>query len=207
MPIKKIKAAKKAIIAGLDMNGDGVIDRKDAIVAARIIGAETIGAGATALVSATAGSAIVAIGATAIATKVTAVAGGAAGAFIAATFGTATATISVLAVGHSSLLLASTTVTSAVGAKILAASSGAGVLLAQEANGTVAGFPVIQSIAISNAVAAPKVILVAGIPMAVNVTIAAGLTAIVIVGGYAYYLLTKDRLADSGRLSGVPVLA
>lgn len=207
MPINRIRAAKKAMISGLDLNGDGVIDHRDAIVAAKIVGSATVGAGATALASASMGSAIIATGATSIAAKVTAVAGGAAGAFAAITVGATTTPIAILAVGPSFVLLATGTVTTAVSAKVLAVSTVAGAFVAQAANGVVAGFPVIQSIAISNAVAAQEVILIAGIPMAVNVAIAAGLIAIVIVGGYAYYLLTKERLPDGNEINAPLVLA
>jgi hypothetical protein len=97
-------------------------------------------------------------------------------------------------------LLASATVTSAVSAKLFAASATAGALIGQSTAGAVAGFPIIKSIALSNAIAANEVILVAGVPMAVNVAIATGFVAIVIVGGYAYYLLTKDRITDGNML-------
>ena len=62
----------------------------------------------------------------------------------------------------------------------------------------------IKSIALSNAIAANEIVMVAGVPMAVNAALAAGLIAIVIVGGYAYYLLTKDRVTADGQLVPSP---
>lgn len=201
MPLGKLKAARNALVGALDVNGDGVIDHRDAIVAAKIAGASAAGVGVTAFASASAGSAIIATGATAVAAKVTAVAGAVAGAFIASTVGTATATVSVLALGPSSLLLGSVTITSAVSAKVLAVSMSAGALMGQAANGVIAGMPVIQQIALSNAIAAKQVVLIAGVPMGVSAALAAGLIAIVIVGGYAYYLLTVDQIDST---DGIP---
>ncbi|MDO8280490.1 MAG: hypothetical protein Q7T63_20540, partial [Burkholderiaceae bacterium] len=63
MPIGKLKAARNALIGALDVNGDGVVDHRDAIVAAKIAGATAAGVGVTALASASAGSAIIATGA------------------------------------------------------------------------------------------------------------------------------------------------
>jgi hypothetical protein len=194
MPINYIKTVAKAATNALDVNGDGVVDHRDAIAAVKIAGVATAGVGATAAAGAFSGSAIVATGATAIAAKVTAVVGAAAGGFIAATFGTASATVSIVAIGPSSVLLASSTVSSAVGAKLLAASAATGALIAQGATSMVAGLPVIKSIAISNAIAANEIVIIAGIPMAVNAALVAGLIAIVIVGAYAYYILTKDAV-------------
>lgn len=62
----------------------------------------------------------------------------------------------------------------------------------------------IKSIALSNAIAANEIVMIAGIPMAVNAALAAGLIAIVIIGGYAYYLLTKDRITSAGQLLPTP---
>lgn len=196
MVIKKLVAGKNAVMSTLDVNGDGVVNHQDAVVAAKIAGAAAIGVGATAAVSAAAGSAIVAAGAAAVAAKVGAVAGATAGVFIAASLGTASATFSVMAVGPAAVVIASGSVTSAVSVKLLAVSMGAGALLGKTASGAIAGLPIIKASALTNAVAAHEVIMVAGVPMAVNAALVAGLIAIVIVGGYAYYLLTKDRSSD-----------
>jgi hypothetical protein len=192
-----VRRTAKGAVSALDVNGDGAITRKDAVVASKIIGAAISGAGATAAASAMSGSAIVASGASAIAAKITAISGAAAGAFIAAILGpTTTTAIGIIQVGSSLLVCSSTTVT-AVSAKLAALSASGGALAAQVANGTVAGLPVIKSMALSNAVAANQVVVVAGIPMGISAAIAAGLVAVIIVGGYAYYLLTKDRADDS----------
>ena len=68
----------------------------------------------------------------------------------------------------------------------------------------VAGLPIIKSIAISNAIAANEIVMIAGIPMAVNAALAAGLIAIVIVGAYAYYVLTKDAIKTVEEEPGLP---
>ncbi len=82
---------------------------------------------------------------------------------------------------------------------------GAGALIGKTASGAIAGLPIIKAAALSNAVAAHEVIMVAGVPMAVSTALVAGLIAIVIVGGYAYYLLTTDRI--EGEALGLPDLA
>lgn len=196
MVMKRLVAGRKAVLSSLDVNGDGVVDSKDAVVAAKIVGAAAVGVGATAVASASAGSAIILSGAAAVAAKVGAVAGATAGGFIAASLGTATASFSVVAIGPAGVLLASGSVASAVSAKVLAVSMTAGALIGKTASGAIAGLPIIKATALTNAVAANEVILIAGVPMAVNAALVAGLIAIVIVGGYAYYLLTKDRVDE-----------
>lgn len=205
MPTKVLKAAKDMASKTLDLNGDGVVDHRDAVVAAKIIGAAAAGVGSTALASAAAGSAIVATGASAVAAQVTALAGAAVGAFVAATLGTSTAAMSIVALGPTSLFIGTVSVTTAVSTKVLAASAATGALVGQLANGTLAGLPVIQQIALSSAISANEIVLVAGVPMGVSAALAAGLIAIVIVGGYAYYLLTKDRLSEEDLGLGEPV--
>jgi hypothetical protein len=206
MPIKRLKSAKSSLISGLDVNGDGVVDHRDALVAAKIAGATAVGAGATALASASAGSMIIATGAAAVASKVAAISGAAAGAFLAVTLGsTTTAAFGIFHVG-STLIVASSSVTTAVGAKLAAAAAGSGALIGQAASGTIAGLPIIQKVSLANAVAANEVIVVAGIPMGVTAAIAAGVVAIVIIAGYAYYLLTKDRVNACDAIGDDPAL-
>lgn len=199
MPIQKLRNA-------LDVNGDGVIDHRDAIVAAKIAGATVVGAGATALASASAGSAIVATGATVLAGKVAAIAGAAAGVFIATTVGTTTtAAFGIFQIG-SSVIVATSSVTVGLSAKLAALTAGGGALLGQVGTNTIAGLPIVQKIALANAVAAKDVIVIGGVTFGVTAAITMGLIAIVIVGGYAYYLLTKDRLDESEVEFGVPIL-
>jgi len=206
MPIKKMRSLGGTVNKALDVNGDGVVDHKDAVAAAKIAGAAVAGAGATALISAAAGSAIVATGATALATKVGAIAGAAAGTFIAVTFGSmTTASFGVLQIG-STLLVSSSAVTTAVSAPLAAASAAGGALIGGASN-SLAGFTVIQKVALSQAASAGKVITVAGVPMGVSAAVVAGLVAIVIVGGFAYYILTKDctgKAAESSQMLPQP---
>lgn len=205
MPIKKIRAAASSFSSVFDVNGDGVIDHRDAVAAAKIAGSAAAGVGGTVLISAAAGSTLVATGASALAAKVTMVAGAAAGAFIAVTLGSATtAAFGVMQVG-STLFISSASMTTAVSAKLAAVAAGGGTVIAQALNGTIAGFPIIGQIALSEAVSSGSVVIVGGIPMGVTAAVAAGLIAIVIVGGYAYYVLTKDRINGAEESSFVPV--
>ena len=68
--------------------------------------------------------------------------------------------------------------------------TGAGKLVGR----TIAGLPIIQQIALSQAVSAGQVIVFSGVPVGVTVALATGL--IVIVGADAYYILTKDAISD-----------
>jgi len=194
MPIERMKSIAGSVSGALDVNGDGVVNYLDAIAAAKLAGAAVAGAGVTAAAGALAGSAIVATGATAIAAKVTFVAGAAAGAFIAATLGTTTVVTACVLDFGSVVLIGASSVTSA-SAPLLAAASTASGWLAQAATGKVAGMAIIQQVALTKAVAAGEIILIAGVPIGVTAAIATGLIAIVIVAGYAYYLLTKDAVS------------
>lgn len=197
MVIKLIKDAASSASSLFDVNGDGVVDYKDAIAAAKITGAAVVGAGATAAAGAVAGSTIVTTGATAIAAKVAMISGAAAGAFIAGTFGATTAVSATIVQYGSVVVLGSSAVTSVSG-PLLAAAAGAGSWAAQAATGKLANLTIIKTIALSKAVSAGEVILIGGVPIGVTAALAAGLIAIVIVGAYAYYVLTKDAVPDEG---------
>lgn len=197
MPIARIKSAAKNMSGVLDVNGDGVIDHLDAVAVAKIAGSAVAGFGATAAAGAMAGSAIVATGATAISAKVTFMAGAAAGAFIAGTLGTSTVITACVLDFGSFVVIGASSVTS-ISAPLVAAASTAGGWMAQAATGKIAGMAIIQKLALANAVTAGEVIVIAGVPIGVTAALAAGLNAIVIVAGYAYYLLTKDAISDSG---------
>jgi hypothetical protein len=54
---------------------------------------------------------------------------------------------------------------------------------------------------------AGEIVMVAGVPMGVVAAIAAGLIAIVIVGAYAYYVLTKDAVGAEEQGQGLPAPA
>ena len=203
MPIRYIKKAAKAAANVLDVNGDGVIDHRDAVAAAKIAGAVTVGAGATAAAGAIAGSTIVTTGATAIAAKVAMLGGAAAGAFIGATLGaTTTITAGIVQIG-STVVVGSSSVTS-VSAPLLAAAASTGSWAAQLATGKIADMAIIKSVALSKAVTAGEVVVIGGVPMGVAAAIAAGLIAILIVGAYAYYILTKDAVESVRDPVGAP---
>lgn len=195
MPIERIKNIAGNMSGVLDVNGDGVVDYLDAIAAAKIAGSVVAGAGATAAAGALAGSTIVATGAAAIAAKVAFLAGAAAGAFIAGTLGASTVVSACIIDLGSVVIIGSSTVTT-ISAPLVAAASTASGWLAQVATGKVAGMAIIQQVALSQAVTAGEVIVIAGVPIGVSAAIATGLIAIVIVAGYAYYLLTKDAISD-----------
>lgn len=198
-----LAAAQKAVDAItpskniLDINGDGVVDVNDALDAARITGATIAGIGVTFGAGAVAGSVLVTGKATAIATVVASSIGGAAGAGIGAIFGTTT-TVSwaAMQLASGSWIVATKTVVSSSPAFITAMSS-AGSFASAASSGivnTIAGFPVVQSAAVKSLVASKDIWVIAGIPVAREVALATGLVAVVVVGGYAYYVLTRKRL-------------
>ncbi|MGV8986428.1 MAG: hypothetical protein ACOH2H_09115 [Cypionkella sp.] len=191
MPLSHIKRAAKTMSGVMDVNGDGVIDHRDAIAAAKITVAAATGVGITAIASATAGTAIVAAGASSLASTVTAVAGAAAGSFIGLTVGTSTSAALIVVHAGNALFIGSSVVSS-VSTAVVTAAAALGATAGSFVGGTIAGLPIIQQIALTQAVTAGDVILIAGVPMGVTAAIAAGLIAIIIVGAYAYYLLTKD---------------
>ena len=203
MPIRYIKTAAMAAVNVLDANGDGVIDHRDAVAAAQIAGAATVGVGATIAAGAIAGSTIVATGATAIAAKVAMVGGAAAGAFIAGTFG-ATTTITAGIAHYGSIVVVGSSSVTTLSAPLLAAAASTGSWAAQVATGKIADMAIIKSVALSKAVATGEIVMIGGIPIGVAAAIAAGLLAIVIVGAYAYYILTKDAVKTEGHGLGVP---
>lgn len=181
----------------LDINGDGVVDVNDALDAARITGATIVGAGVTFGAGAVAGSILVTGKATAIATVVASSIGGAAGAGLAAFFGTTTAVSwGAVQLASGSWILATNTVVSS-SPTFIAAVSSAGSFITAASNGfvnTIAGFPVIEALALKSLVASKEVLLIAGVPVAREVAIVTGLVAVVVVSGYAYYVLTRKRI-------------
>lgn len=198
-----ISAAQKTVNAitpsknTFDINGDGVVDINDALDAARITGATIAGIGVTFSVGAVAGSILVTGKATAIAAVVASSIGAAAGAGFGAIFAT-TSTVSWGAVqlASGSWILATKTVVATSPAFVTAMSS-IGSLATATSSGvvkTVAGFPVIQSAAVKSLISSKQVLLIAGIPVAREVALASGLVALVVVGGYAYYVLTRKRI-------------
>ena len=181
----------------LDINGDGVVDINDALDAARITGATIAGIGVTFSAGALAGSVLVTGKATAIATVVASSMGAAAGAGIGAVFGTTTAVSwGAVQLASGSWILATKTVISSSPAFVTAMSS-AGSFASTTSSGivnTIAGFPVVQSAAVKSLVASKNILVIAGVPVAREVARVTGLVAVVVVGGYAYYVLTRKRL-------------
>jgi len=181
----------------LDINGDGVVDINDALDAARITGATIAGIGVTFSAGALAGSVLVTGKATAIATVVASSMGAAAGAGIDAVFGATTAVSwGAVQLASGSWILATKTVISSSPAFVTAMSS-AGSFASTTSSGivnTIAGFPVVQSAAVKSLVASKNILVIAGVPVAREVALVTGLVAVVVVGGYAYYVLTRKRL-------------
>lgn len=201
-----IAAAQKAVDAItpskniLDINGDGVVDINDALDAARITGATIAGAGVTFGVGAVAGSVLVTGKATAIATVVASSIGSAAGAGIGMLFGSTTVVSwGAVQLASGSWIVATKTVV-ATSPVFVTAMSSFGSLASATSSGivnTIAGFPVVQSAALKSLVASKQVLVIAGVPIAREVALAAGLVAVVVVGGYAYYVLTRKRIEKS----------
>ena len=184
----------------LDVNGDGVVDVNDAIDAARITGAAITGAGVTLAVGAVAGSVLVTGSATSIATVISTALGAAAGAgigtIVGATSGTAVAAVQLSngtwILGVKTVIATSPTFVSAV-SSVTGIVSGASSAMVN----TIAGLPVIQTAALNSLVNSNSVLIIAGIPVAREVAIATGLVAVVIVSGYAYYVLTSKRVSKT----------
>lgn len=198
-----VLAAQKAVSAltpsknAFDINGDGIIDINDALDAARITGATIAGIGVTFSVGAVAGSVLVTGKATAIASVVASSIGAAAGAGFGSVFVT-TNTVSWAAVqlASGSWILATKTVVATSPAFVTAMSS-IGSLATGTSSGivnTIAGFPVIKAAAVQSLVSSNQVLLIAGIPVAREVALVTGLVALVVVSGYAYYVLTRKRI-------------
>ena len=198
-----LAAAKNAIDAItpskeiFDINGDGVVDVNDALDAARITGATIAGAGATLGVGAVAGSILVTGKAAAIASVVASSIGAAAGAGLGVIFGTTTGTMfGAVQLANGAWILAAKTVV-ATSPTFVTTMSSAGALISGTAKGavdTIAGLPVIKATALKSLVASKEIVVIAGIPVAREIAIAAGLIAVVVASGYAYYVLTRNRI-------------
>lgn len=206
-----INAAQKVVDTitpsknAFDINGDGVVDINDALDAARITGATIAGIGVTFGVGAVAGSVLVTGKATAIASVVASSIGGVAGAGFGAMLGTTTAVSwGAVQLAGGSWILATKTVVSTSPTFVTALSS-IGSLASATSSGivnTIAGFPVVQSAAINSLVSSKQLLVIAGVPIAREVALATGLVALVVVGGYAYYVLTRARI-DKGEVETI----
>jgi len=178
-----------------DLNGDGVIDSKDAVVGAKLAGGVIAGVGATIGAGAAAGALIVSGTAASIATGVVATAGAAAGGFLGSVLGTSTTVAYAAHQTASGILIISAVKATTVSSPLIAAFTTVGSSISAM-NGTlvaqVAGTKVIQALALKSAVASKGIVVILGVPIAREVALAAGLISIVIVAGYAYFLLNKD---------------
>ena len=184
----------------LDINGDGVVDINDALDAARITGATIAGVGVTFGVGAVAGSVLVTGKATAIATVIASSIGSTAGAGLGAVFGTTSAVSwGAIQLASGSWIIATKTVVATSPTFVTAMSTiGGGATTASSGIvNTLAGFPVIQSAAASALVSQNKLLVIAGVPVAREVALATGLVALIVVGGYAYYVLTRKQVKTS----------
>jgi len=198
-----IAAAQRALNAVtpskniLDINGDGIVDINDALDAARITGATIAGAGVTLGTGAVAGSVLVTGKATAIATVISSALGTAAGSGIGVLFGTTAGTVvQAVQLANGVWILGVKTVISTSPAIVSAVSSASALVSGTSATmvNTIAGLPVIQTAALNSLVSAKSVVVIAGIPIAREIALTTGLIAIVVSGGYAYYVLTRNRI-------------
>ena len=182
----------------LDINGDGKVDIQDAIDAAKISGAAIAGVGVTITAGALAGSAVVTGTATSIASVVAATVGAGASAGAASIFG-ATSTFAYAATQTASgvwIIQAASYVGAST--ELIAAASSLGATITASISPvvqTIAGLPVVQQVALSHAVHTGDILLIAGIPIAREVAIFVGLVAVVVVAGYAFYVLTRKRVS------------
>lgn len=180
----------------LDLNGDGRVDYKDAIVATKIAGAAVVGAG-TALAAGAYGGALVVSGtASTIATGIVAAAGASVGAFAGAILGTTSATFMAVETASGAVVIASEAAV-AFTPQLVSAFSGVGSV-ASAMNSTIvakiAGLPVIQSLAVEAAISKGSTIVIGGVPILREAALAAGLISLLIVGGYAYVVLNENEV-------------
>lgn len=192
-----------------DANGDGKIDYKDAVVGAKIAGAAVVGAGTTLAAGAYGGALIVSGTASSIATGIVGAAGATAGAFTGTLLGTATtSTFLAMKTASGALIIVSETaaaISPGLVSAFSAVGSGAGAMNSALV-AKIAGLPVIEALAVNAGVSKGALIVIAGIPVAREMAIAVGLISIVIVGGYAYFLLNKDvDREDVTELMGAPL--
>jgi hypothetical protein len=203
--MKKIKKA-------LDINNDGKVDHKDAMLAVSMVGVGAAGVATTAAAAAVTGSAIVAAKSTAIATGIATACGAAAGAAATAgassilaptTFFVAECIAGVTAGGvtiFESVSIASAT--TGLSATASAVVSGAGALTGAATGAVsgaiqaIAGMPVIESMALSVAEMSGSVVVIGGIPFSVTTALAVGLLSAVVVAGIVYFLLNQGVLDD-----------
>jgi hypothetical protein len=180
--------------SAFDLNSDGKVDYKDALVAAKIAGAVVAGAGTSLAAGAYGGALTVSGTATAIATGITASAGATAGAFTGALLGaTTTSTFVAVKSASGAMIVAAETATAFAPGLVSAFSAMASIGSAMNAAvvSQIAGLPVIQSMAVNAGVSKGSLVVIGGVPILRETAIATGLISLVIIGGYAYLLLNE----------------
>jgi hypothetical protein len=197
--------AKHGASKALDVNGDGSLDLADVKAAGRVVAdngvaiSGTVGAAVTvaagsAAAGAAVGSAIVGAKAAAIGSAVATAAGATAGVVGGLWAGTATIPgLLVTQIGSLIIVESATLVT--VSAPVVAAWTSTATVAsaaAEAATGFVAGLPVVKSAAAYSAKAAGDIVMIGGVAFSVKAAIVAGLVLAVVIGGVAYYVLTKE---------------
>lgn len=181
-----------------DVNGDGQVDINDALDAAKITGATIAGAGISVAAGAVAGSILVTGKATTIATVIAASIGAGASGGLATLLGSATYVSWAAWQTSSGVWILGVKSVTTVSPTLVTAVSGAGSMLATTANGAVkaiADFPVVQSVALKSLENSNEIIMIAGLPVVREVAISTALIAVVVVGGYALFVLTRKRVS------------
>jgi hypothetical protein len=186
-----IAAAKKV----LDLNGDGTVNLKDALWGAGIIGA---GATSAATAGYLTGAALVTATSTAIGSTIAATGGSIAGVLAGTTLGTSTVG-SLLIHNLGSVVIVKSAIAQVVNTSVVSGITSvttAMTVAAEAATGYISGLPVIKSAAVGILQAKGEVILIAGAPIGIHAAIAAGLVMLVICAGVVYFLRNKQDLTD-----------
>jgi hypothetical protein len=176
----------------LDLNGDGRVDYKDAIVATKIAGAAVVGAGTALAAGAYSGALVVSGTASTIATGIVATAGASVGAFTGAILGATSTTFMAVKTASGAVVIASEAAVTFT-PQLVAAFSGVSAMNSMVV-AKIAGLPVIQSLAVEAAISKGSTIVIGGVPILREAALAAGLISLLIVGGYAYVLLNENEV-------------
>lgn len=187
-----LAAAKKA----MDLNGDGQVNLKDALWGVGVIGTS---AGAAAAAGYLSGAALVSATSSSIATTLVATGGSIAGVFAGISLGTTTmGALSVVNLGQMVVIksaIAQVVNTSAVAA--ITSSTTAASVAVEAASGYISGLPIMKSAALAVLEKSGEVIVIAGVPIGLHVAIAAGLVTLVICAGVVYFLRSEQTLSDA----------
>jgi hypothetical protein len=187
-----LAAAKKA----MDLNGDGQVNLKDALWGAGVIGAS---AGAAATAGYLSGAALVSATSSAIGGTLVATGGSIAGALAGISIGTTTVgALSVVNLGQMVVVKSAfAQVVNASAAAAITSATTAVSVAAEAASGYVGGLPVIKTAALAALEKSGEVIVIAGVPIGIHAAIAAGLVTLVICAGVVYFLRSEQTLSDA----------